>query len=270
MAELPADSPSADLMEMVQDSRCKQVVVTCLVNGQPMRMMLDTGASHTVLHNESAASLQGVRWIDTTQMQFRGNALQKPDMLVASLTVGPGDSPEHTFLVLDLSAVRASMVEQIDGVLGMDVLGRLPFTFDQRSGEFYWGIPEKAKAVPLNGKLDRFGRFFVLAECQGKVLEFLLDTGSSVTRVRPDMWLRGCSGESSALVGDVNAAARVRVQMGNPADLLVAPGVVLHGVEPLLDASGQPPILGMDALKEAALIHEPVQNSPHGVFLMAK
>ena len=44
-AEEPAaQAPAADLMTMNQDARCKQVLVTCLINGAPMRMMLDTGA----------------------------------------------------------------------------------------------------------------------------------------------------------------------------------------------------------------------------------
>ena len=270
-AEVPlGELPSVDVMTMVQDIRCKQVVVTCLVNGQPLRMLLDTGASHTVLHRESAETLQGVRWIDTSQMQFRGNAKQKPGMLVASLLTGVDEAPEHSFLVLDLSAVRASMVEQVDGILGMDVLGRLPFTFDLRTGDFYWGVPENVQAVPLSGRADRFGRLLVHAECQGKVLELLLDTGSSVTRVHPDMWPAGSAGLTTAQVGDVNAAARLQVQMGKPADLLVAPGVVLSGVKPLFGSPGQPTIIGMDSLQGIALIHVPLDNSLFGAFFVAK
>ncbi|MBO5684738.1 MAG: retroviral-like aspartic protease family protein, partial [Akkermansia sp.] len=98
----PAAAPkdqSTDLMTMTQDARCKQVIVTCLINGQPMRMMLDTGATHTVLHEESAAELKNARWIDTSKMLFRGNSSQRPKLLIAPLQVGPAESPEHPIMV---------------------------------------------------------------------------------------------------------------------------------------------------------------------------
>ena len=255
---------------MVQDARCKQVIVTCLLNGQPVRMLLDTGASHTALHTESAAALKGVRRIDTSQMQFNGNARQKPGLLVSSLLAGRKEFAEHTFLVLDLSAVRDSMAEKVDGIMGMDVLGQLTFTFDQRSGKFYWGIPENVQAAPLWGKPDRFGRLIVHAECCGKVLELLLDTGSSISRVDAEAWPVGVARVSAARVGDLNDAECLQVQVGNPANLSVASGVVLEGVKPLLGIPGQPPIIGMDALKDVMLIHEPRENSPTGEFFVAE
>lgn len=270
-AEKEAVPIAADVMTMVQDARCKQVVVTCLVNNRPMRMLLDTGASHTVLHSESAEKLEGVRRPDTSRMQFSGNARQRPKMLITSLATGPVSVAEHLFMVLDLSAVRGSMAEPVDGILGMDILGALPFTFDQRRGEFYWGVPEKAQAIRLNGYSDRFGRLIVQAECGGKPMELLLDTGSSVTRVLPEMWLPGVAEEAVvAHVGDVNSTARLQLQIGKPGNLTVAPGVELEGVTPLMGTPEQPPILGMDALRSVALVHVPAQDSPFGVFFVVK
>lgn len=270
LAETPADTPSADVMTMVQDSRCKQVTVTCLVNNQPLRMLLDTGASHTVLHTESAAALRGAQWIDTSQMNFRGNAHQRPGMLVASLQTGPGKLPEHSFMVLDLSAVRGSMAEKVDGILGMDVLGHLPFTFDQRKGAFYWGIPKNEQTYPLPGKQDKFGRLIVRAECAGKILELLLDTGSSVTRLHADMWPVGAGKETAVQVSDVNDSAKIQVQIGKAADLVLSADVVLPAVSPVFSSAEQPPVLGMDALKHVALVHVPSNNSPFGFFYIVK
>lgn len=266
----PAAAPETDVMTMVQDARCKQIVVTCLINNQPMRMMLDTGATHTVLHKESAAKLQGVQWIDTGAMQFQGNSQQKPGMLLAPLLAGPATAPLHLFMVLDLSAVRGAMVEQIDGILGMDVLGSVPFTFDQRQGEFYWGVPEGAHLVPLRGEQDKFGRLIVQAKCQDKPLQLLLDTGSSVTRVRAEDWAPGAGQEIVAHVGDVDDAARISIMEGAEADLEVAPETALKGVKPIFGREGEPAVLGMDALQGAVLIHLPTENSPYGAFFLQK
>lgn len=265
-----ATTPEVDVMTMVQDARCKQVVVTCLVNNQPMRMLLDTGASHTVLHTESAARLEGVQWLDTSKLKFNGNSQQRPEMLVSPLLAGPASSPQHLFMVLDLSAVRSSMAEKVDGILGMDVLGSVPFTFDLRKGEFYWGLPTEGEPVPMFGAQDKFGRLWVDARCGGKTIRLLLDTGSSVTRVAAQDWSAGSAGAVAAHVGDVDTAASLQVTLGNPADMEVGNGVFLRGVSPMFGVDDAPPVLGMDALSGAALVHLPTKNSPFGAFFLMK
>lgn len=259
-----------DLMKMTRDPRCGQVLVTCLVGGEPLRMLLDTGATHTVLHTESAAKLKQARWLDTSQMMFRGNAKQTPKILVTSLQAGGTAAPEFPFMVLPLDAVRQALVEPIDGILGMDVLGGLAFTFDLRKNEYYWGLPSSGVLEQLYGKQDRFGRLVMQVKCTGKELNLLLDTGSSITRVREEDWRPGSAGNISAQMGDVNEAARIQVKEGKPADIEVAKGIVLKGIAPIFGLDGQPPVLGMDALKNQVLIHLPLEDNPYGVFLMQK
>lgn len=277
--DTPATTPApqapqtqqVDLMSMTRDPRCGQVLVTCLVGGQSMRMMLDTGATHTVLHTESAAKVQQARWLDTSQMRFNGNASQAPKIMVSSLQAGGANAPEYPFMVLPLDAVRQSLVEPIDGILGMDVLGGLVFTFDLRKNEYYWGMPQGGQVAQIYGAQDRFGRLIVHANCAGKPLQLLLDTGSSITRVRAEDWAPGSAGNISAHVGDVNEAARIQVEEGKPADIEVAKGVLLKGVAPIFgQGDNQPPVLGMDALKNQVLIHIPLEQNPFGVFLMQK
>lgn len=274
----PSSSPApqaeqtqqADLMTMTRDPRCGQVLVTCLVGGEPLRMMLDTGATHTVLHTESAAKLKQARWLDTSQIMFRGNATQAPKIMISSLQAGGASAPEFPFMILPLDAVRQALVEPIDGILGMDVLGGLVFTFDLRKNEYYWGMPASGVLEQLYGKQDRFGRLMMRVKCTGKELNLLLDTGSSITRVSPEDWRPGSAGNISAQVGDVNAAASIQVEEGKPADIEVAKGIVLKGVAPIFGREGQPPVLGMDALKDQVLIHMPLDDNPYGVFLMQK
>ena len=257
---------AVDLQTMNRDSRCKQVLVTCLIGNQAMRMMLDTGATHTVLHKESAARLTHARRLDTSGITFRGNSAQRPEILLTSLQVGPAGAPQHPIMVLDLSSVRSMMAEPIDGILGMDVLGSLPFTFDLRRDECYWGVPEGAELVPLYGTRDENGRMFVRLQCCGKPLELLLDTGSSVTRVYADEWVAGKAKTVSARLGDVDKAGRAEVMTGKSADLELAPGVILPDIEPLFCPRQDRSMLGMDALQGRVLIHLPGRQSPYGSF----
>lgn len=274
MAETPASATrqpmQVDLMTMTQDARCKQVVVTCLINGQPMRMMLDTGATHTVLHEESAASLKDARWIDTSRMLFRGNSSQRPKLLVANLLAGPAESEEHPFMVMNLGAVRSMMAEKIDGILGMDILRVVPFTFDLRKNEFYWGVPQDTQLTPLRAVADGTGRVTVQGLCGGQTVRMLLDTGSSVTRVIASEWVPGEGSEIGAQMGNIDSAMGIRLVEGKPGDLELGAGVVAKGVTPLLCDAKDVPMLGMDALQGLVLVHVPSEETPHGMFLIAQ
>lgn len=260
----------ADLMTMTQDARCQQIVVTCLIGGQPMRMMLDTGATHTVLHEESAASLQHARWIDTSRIKFQGNSSQRPKLLTAQLLAGPAESPEHPLLVMNLAPVRSMMAEKIDGILGMDILKHIPFTFDQRKGEFYWGTPQDTTLVPLYAWADGKGRVIVQGRCEGRTVHMLLDTGSSVTRVTSTEWAPGQGEEIGARIGDIDSATGIRAMEGKAGDIELGPGIVAKGITPLLCDSPEIPMLGMDGLRGLVLVHVPSDDTPHGLFLIAR
>ena len=271
-AEEPAaQAPAADLMTMNQDARCKQVLVTCLINGAPMRMMLDTGATHTVLHTESAARVPNAQWLDTSRMQFKGNSAQRPKMLLASLHAGPAESEVHPLMVMDLGAVRSMMAEPVDGILGMDMLQHIPLTFNLRTGEMHWGLPAGLEPVPLNAVPDGTGRVVVQARCGGKELPLLLDTGSSVTRVPEDQWAPGTGAEIGAQIGDIDSRKGIKVMEGKPGDIELGPGVFGKGVAPILCKAGEGPlILGMDGLSGVVLVHIPQESIPGGVFLLAR
>lgn len=257
-------------MAMERDARCGQILVTALVDGVPMRLLLDTGATHTVLHEESAAKLKNAKWIDTSRYQFRGNSAQVPKMLLAPLQVGPGESPLHPIVVMNLGAVRSMLAEKVDGIVGMDFLGSLPFTFDFRKNEFYWGVPEGLKAVPVRFVPAGGGRVQLLLNCGGRELKPVLDTGSTITRVPAADWAPGVGQVIDAQMGNVDNKTTRKFTEGKPGDIEVVPGVVLRGVTPLLGEKDEPAILGLDALKDAVLIHMPTDAVEGGVFLMGK
>lgn len=264
----PARELSIDLMKMDRDARCGQVLVNCLVNGTPMRMLLDTGATHTVLHDESASKLKNPQWLDVSQMRFKGNSAQQPKILIASLNVGPGVSPVHPVVVISLAAVRSMMAGKVDGIVGMDILSSLPFTFDLRKNECYWGTPSEGNSVPLRGKRDASGRLTLSVKSGEKTFPILLDTGSSVTRIFSGNWTPGIDREITAHVGDVDNASRKKMIQGKSARLEIASGVFLKPVSPLLCDTAEEAILGMDALNGSALIHIPSPKEAHGEFFL--
>ncbi|MBQ9693365.1 MAG: clan AA aspartic protease [Kiritimatiellae bacterium] len=258
------------LMEMTQDARCKQILVTGLINGQPVKLMLDTGATHTVLHTGSAEKLKGVQWIDTSALLFRGNSSQRPKMLIASLQVGPGESPTHPINVMDLSGVRSMMAEPdtLDGIVGMDLLSSLPFVFDFAKKEYYWGMPKRGPLVKLEGDRDASGRLTFPVTSGDKTFKLLLDTGSSITRIQKANWAPGDGEMIAAQISDVDATARITTLEGKAGPLQLAKGVVAENLTPLLCDDKEATILGIDALTGTALVHLPIPNEPHGAFFV--
>lgn len=256
-------------MLIERDAHCGLLLITAVVADTPMRMMIDTGANRTLLHKDSADKLKNVLRLNTDHIKFNSNSKQKPQMLVANLQAGPGLSPSHVFAVLDLSAVHSMMAEKIDGIIGMDVLGSLPFTFNFKDGKFYWGIEGEPELAPVYGKMENVGRMIMHPKCQNKTLNLLLDTGSVITRVPAEDWLPGSAGTIQAQMGNVDTTRRVQIEEGKPGDLEVAPGVYLPEVRPLLGKKGESALLGIDALKNSVLIHIPTEDSDYGQFFFA-
>lgn len=269
--ETRSEDAVAFLMKMERDARCGQILVNCLIDGTPMRMMLDTGATHTVLHEGSVAKLKKPQWKDTSRITFKGNSRQIPKMLTAAVQVGPGLASGHPVIVLNLGAVRSMMAEKIDGIVGMDILGSLPFTFDFRGkAECFWGVPAKGELVPVPGRADRNGRLIMRLKSGNREIELLLDTGSSVTRICADDWTPGAAGEITAHIGDVDKAGKSKIIQGKAGSLEVVPEFSLNNVQPLLCPRGELTMLGLDALTGTALIHLPATDSPYGTFYLAR
>ncbi len=270
-APLLPKAPGADTKTMVQDARCRQVLVTCLINGVPMRMMLDTGATNTVLHKESLAKLKNPVKLDTENLQLRGNAKVKPDVYMLSLTVDDARIRQHPVFVLDLSGARAAMAEQIDGILGMDILGAMAFTFDAAAGKLHWGLPAGAhRLVPLHGLREESGRMHVQILCPGgNTTNVLLDSGATLSVIPANKWGLGVGRQQAIGISDVNAMSEKQVSFGAPGDVCPVPGVTVQGVEPLLTDDAETALLGMDVLGQLRLVHVPSAHNPAGYFFLA-
>lgn len=266
-----ATPQEAALMSIERDTHSRLLLITALVADTPMRMILDTGATHTILHKDSTKKIKkGAMWLNTSHIKFEGNTKQRPEMMLANLQAGPGLAPRHPIVVLNLASVRSMMGEEIDGIIGMDVLGSLPFTFDLKNENYYWGTPEGTKLYPLRGKMERGGRMMVQGNCGGKTITMLLDTGSAITRVNAQDWAPGAGNEVMARLGNVNDTTQVKVMEGKPGDIDVAEGVTLKNIKPLLDEPGKSVLLGLDALKDTVLIHLPTEHSMYGQFFLTQ
>lgn len=270
-APAPAETPAAP--EMTRDSEHGQVIVTCTMDGVPLRLLLDTGATHTVLHKGVAAEkLPNAEKLDTTGMQITGNAAGlRPDILIVKLGIAGKTRSQHPVLVMPLDGVRSMLRQPVDGILGMDVLGHIPFTLDfRRGGVSHWGADTDGTAYPLAAQPDRGGCPLVTLRCGEKKIErVLLDSGSTTTIVAPADWEAGVGETCAAQVADVNGRREVRILFGKPAPVELAPGLVRELVPQLqegVNRSSSDAILGIESLQGLRVVFSPEK----GFYLLAE
>lgn len=261
---------TTDTMTMQQDLRCRQVLVNCVINGVPMRMMIDTGATNTVLHSGSLAKLKNPRQMDTSNIQFSGNAKERPSVYLLNIKFADVRVNHHPVMVLNLDGARSMMHDKIDGILGMDLLGAMPFTLDIANGQMHWGLPAgKLCLTPLHGTRDAAGRLFMDIVCDGRKQSILLDSGSSVTRIPAASWPAGGAHTVGMSVSDVNEASDISATVGKAGNVELIPGVTLQNVTPVFCGEGEPIILGMDILSRVRLVHVPSSSYAPGYFFLA-
>lgn len=120
--------------------------IAAAVNGQPARLLLDTGASHTVLASPSAARL-GLR---TTPSAERAGGVGAADhatetALVAELRLGDVRLRDVAAWTFDLEHVNRALVARggapIDGAVGGDVLRRAEAVIDYARATLYLRVP---------------------------------------------------------------------------------------------------------------------------------
>lgn len=257
--------------EMRQDPAGGLVVADCMVNGKSARMIVDTGASCTVLDETFAAGLPGLVRL---QVPTKGNA-RLPHYPAACTVEAGGARFENTpAVVLSLAGVNAVLKQPVQGILGMDTLGTLPFTLDYAAGKFRWGAPGDGRArIAPEQRLDALKRPYLLCRSGANRQAVLLDTGSSVTLLETGFWAPGAAGSEELRVADVQSDRTDRIQRGKAGELVLAEGVTASGLSPRLLTPGERPgaQLGADALRNTCLQHIPAPTGkPSFFFLLPK
>ena len=135
---LPPDSPHATQEQVSSPSSSSSVplerigslfVVTILVNEtRSARLILDTGASHTILSRRIARDLGlwGQRPTASVTMHTAGGAVQADLMQIDSIRIGGADVRQSIAAIHDLPDTPPN----IEGLLGLSVLSHFEVTLD--------------------------------------------------------------------------------------------------------------------------------------------
>jgi predicted aspartyl protease len=160
------------------------------VNGVPATFLLDTGTTHTVVSKEFADQIGMHGDTFKRDVPIEVNALgarQAGDVAdLKSLRVGPVRAKRKPgqVLIVDLPQLGAHFGKDVDGILGNATWSSADFVLD--AGRPSLGISrrlELARSTEAHRLRASSNMTYLPVEIDGRSFEFLLDTGSSATRV---------------------------------------------------------------------------------------
>lgn len=172
------------------------LIVPMSINGVPGTFVLDTGAPTTV--SKQFADRIGL-WNEAIpfDVPFDPDNPQPPYGAhyapIESFTVGSIRGPRNSgqVLIIDLSHVSAVVGEKVDGFLGNSTLGSADYVLNVRQPSLKIAgnlqLAGSSQALPL--KVGGFNgyRTYLPVTINGKSFDLLLDTGSNITEVTPEV-----------------------------------------------------------------------------------
>jgi predicted aspartyl protease len=148
-----------------------------------LNFLVDTGANPTVVDRGVAQKLHLAETPGT--LAVLNGSVPATRSMAPSLRFGSIQIEALPVMVEDLSFFQKAFSVRIDAVVGLDVLGEVPFTIDYRTHEINFGMfPALASSLQL---VNHGGLAIVEAEVNHLRVQLLIDTGSpSVILFRPE------------------------------------------------------------------------------------
>jgi predicted aspartyl protease len=138
---------------------------------EPVRLILDTGASRSTISAAYAAEL-GLELSDGGEVEGSAGVVAARAAAVA-IEVGGLEPLRIEALVYDFAHYDGRCA----GILGRELLERAPFQIRYRARELVWDAALPEAAIPM--RLDK-GIPRITAELQGKPVDLRIDTGASL------------------------------------------------------------------------------------------
>jgi predicted aspartyl protease len=140
-----------------------------------LNFLVDTGASPTVLDRKLAQKLHLEE--SPAALSVLDGTARAGWTVAPTVQIGPLQTENLSVAVEDLSFFQKALNQHIDAVVGLDVLGAVPFEIDYRSNQIHFGVfPQFRDSLTFETKR---GLPIVEAELNHVPLRLLVDTGAS-------------------------------------------------------------------------------------------
>lgn len=139
-----------------------------------LNFLFDTGTVPSMLDPRIAKKLHLIT--ELTPMTVMGGSMRSRISTVASLQFGPITKENVAVSIQDLSPIQKGLPIQLDGIVGLDVLGQSTFVIDYESRQIRFGpLPPMTDSIPIQFK---GGLVFVDALANHERVHLLMDTGA--------------------------------------------------------------------------------------------
>lgn len=144
-----------------------------------LSFLIDTGAVPSVVNQRTAERLR-LKGAADRNLSALNQTVRVERIILPELRLGSVRAESLSVTVLDLSAIEQRIGVRVDGIIGLDVLGRASFTIDYRKKKLFMGMPIAAgPGVPFEVHHEAGAPYVVVAvEVNGRRLQLLMDTGS--------------------------------------------------------------------------------------------
>ena len=228
--------------------------VQAKLNGVDCTLLLDTGATHTTFDRAFVKKALPNAELQSVMLMGESNVEGAPAYFqVEALEVGEARFGNFGAMTLDLSHLPLSMGVRVDGILGMNTLGRVPFMLSLSKGEVVFCPGEEARKG-FGQWTTRFPgdpmSIMLKAVHGGKAFAMIVDSGASMTfLLSATGWpTTGEKADFSAI--DINGSTGLAPQRGLPGRLVVGRDLALD-ISPLVVDSRDPSMnrIGSDTLR---------------------
>ncbi|TNH13044.1 hypothetical protein FIA56_08635 [Testudinibacter sp. TR-2022] len=198
----PIVSKANDKLIYSSDFKNKYYLYDVYINQKKYRFMLDTGSSLTVLDNKIADKVskritEKEYYLPVTQLVSSNKNSTNDILFYHSPTMFFGQEQIYTskIIALDLSHLKETIGEQIDGILGIDVFNQFIWEVDNSNGKLNIYKDKKIKGNyknVINYREDDYPYFKLYKKNKSKdqnkewiTLHFALDTGAATSSLDP-------------------------------------------------------------------------------------
>lgn len=161
------------------------IVGQMVLDGKVCQLLIDTGASHTILRRDVVDKLwpdKPVRALGKTDSNLNQSLYCMP---VRSLASNSFEARNFYALVADLPQLGSLKGEPVAGLLGMDIMGGCPMMVDVAHGKvtFFSSMPSSSElaamgAIPVPIKVD--GNYIrARLSIDGEPMMFIIDSGAT-------------------------------------------------------------------------------------------
>lgn len=238
------------------ETRNGRLAVTADHAGEPLRLILDTGAERSAITGRALRRL-GAPLRGQTRLLGAGGERMVPVAELGPLRIGRLQVDRLAVLVLETGALGG-----YDGILGLDVLRRTSLRIDVPAGRLEFGATATGAGLPLRDVGS--GIVAVDVDVDGATAAAILDTGLPRTLLNPEAALAAgvigrAAGQALGLDGNrIRAAVDTVARLAAGGEVLLDRGEVGIADAPLFAAAGlagRPALLlGADAFQPCAIV----------------